>query len=239
MATEYKSEDRDLESWIDDGVSFLQAEVTIFRDPAMFAKYGPLMQRIDILEKELKPKKDKKERSLGEESVGGDSQAIVDESLADTFSSEISAELDGLYVEAEKLYAEYSKNTEVWTLRRLNEDEIEEKRDILGNMPDEPVRPSSTKMSKAQRDTAVRNMVAWSEKVQEYSDELHTLCLAESVVSVLVKGKQVPKPTLDGIRRLRKRAGGDAHFKELRDAMNALAIEGVSIMAPHRDGAGA
>src|SRR5690606_24540439 len=43
--------DTSLDDWID-GVSYLQADVTIYRNPALLAEYRPLLARIDDLEGE-------------------------------------------------------------------------------------------------------------------------------------------------------------------------------------------
>lgn len=244
MATEFKSEDADIESWIDDGVSFLQAEVKLYRDPGMFAKYQPLMQEIQILEKELKPVRDKKERTLDEESLGGEQAAtFTDESLGDETKSEVVQALEDARAEAQKLYDEYAANTEVWVIRRLNTEEVQELKDQIGDLPEQPPKPSSTKMSQADQRKALAKMQEWSKAVGEYKTELDTLCLQRAVVSitVTVKGKEktVEGISLDGINRLKKRPGGDAHFQELVEAMAALSTEGVSIMAPHSPGAGA
>lgn len=244
MATEFKSEDADLESWIDDGVSFLQAEVKIYRDPGMFAKYQPLMQEIQILERELKPVRDKKERTLDEESLGGEQAAtFTDESLGDETKSEVVQALEDARAEAQKLYDEYAANTEVWVIRRLNVEEVQALKDQIGDLPDQPQKPSSTKMSQADQRKALAKMQEWSKAVGEYKRELDTLCLQRAVVSITVNVKGTEKIvegiSLDGIERLKKRAGGDAHFQELVEAMTALSTEGVSIMAPHSPGAGA
>lgn len=240
MATEFKSEDVGLESWIDEGVSFLQAEVTIYRNPAMFAKYGPLMERLQILRETRKPKKDKKERSL-EESVGGEVTAweAKEESLGDSFAAEIDEEIEAVEAEAQALWDEYAADTEVWTLRRLNAEEVEEVKNSIGPLPEQPMRPSSTKMSTAQVKTQLRKMEAWALAMAEYRDELSARCLPLAVMSVKVKGEDKPVPSVEGFLRLKKRPGGDEHFAELVAAMSKLTAEGVSIMAPHSEGTGA
>lgn len=240
MATEYKSEDVDLEAWIDEGVSFLQADVTIYRDPGMFKEYGPLMEKIRILENELKPPKEpKRDRGLEEESVGGEQAAeFADESLGDETKSEVQRALDEAREEAQALWEKYEANKEVWTLRRLNEEEVEEMKATLGPLPDQPSGLRSGANS-AQKKAYVDRMEKWSVKMTNYADELHLNLLPKAVLKVVVKGKEVPVPSVDGMRRLRTRPGGDAHFKELRDAMTSLTAEGVSIMAPHSEGTGA
>jgi hypothetical protein len=241
MVTEFKSEDVDVESWIDEGVSYLQAQVKIFRDPGMFAEYGPLMEKIKILEDNLRPKREpRKDRGLDEESVGGNQEAVFsDESLGDETRSEVQQELDETRAEAKVLYDKYAANTETWTLRRLNEEEVIGVKETIGEMPEMPPKPSPTKMPKAQQVKALEKMREWSVAMQEYSDEVHVHCLALSTMSVAVKDKVIDHVTIEGIRRLRKRPGGDAHFKELVRAMTELTAEGVEIMAPHRSGAGA
>lgn len=247
MATKYETKDDvPLEDWIDDGVSYLQAEVTIYRDPGMFAKYGPLMEEIRILEDTLKPKKDKRERGLEEESLGAEQEATFnDESLADSVKSEVTEALEEKRAEARRLYDEYAKNTEVWTLRRLNQEEVEALRESVGELPEAPPKISSTKASQKMREDWAQKMVVWSKEMETFNRELHTLCLSEAAMSVklTVKGKERvikgDKITPDTIRRLQKRPGGDAHFKELKEAMTGLTVEGVQIMAPHSEGTGA
>ena len=250
MATEYKAEDVDVEDWISEGVSFLQAEVTLYRDPSMYAEYGPLMERIQILEKAIKPKKERKERSLDEESIGGEQQASFDdESLSDTTKSEVNEELEKLYARAAELHKAYTENSELWVLRRLNEDEVEDMKRELGDLPEQPVPipNSSSKVSAAMKKRYVAEMVKFSQAMKEYADRLHTNLLPDAVMKVTVKGKvkvdtlnaPATKLTVNDIERLKRRPGGDAHFKELVEAMTNLLTEGVSIMAPHREGTGA
>lgn len=247
MATKFETKDDvPLEDWISDGISYLQAQVLIYRDPGMFAKYGPLMEEIRILEDTLKPKKDKRERGLEEESLGAEQEAtFTDESLGDSTKSEVSQALEEKRAEAQKLWDEYARNTETWTLRRLNEDEVIEIREGIGEVPEMPDKPSSTKSPQRVREAWTQKMVEWSKEMDTFNKELHTRCLAEAVVQVelTIKGrKKVMKGAnikVDDIRRLQKRPGGDAHFKELKEAMLGLTVEGVQIMAPHSDGAGA
>jgi hypothetical protein len=240
MATKYESKDVPLEDWVEDGVSYLQAEVTIYRDPGMFAKYGPLMEKIRILEDARKPKKEKRERGLEEEAIGGEQEAVfTDESLSDSVRAEVDQELEKARAEAEKLWETYSKNTEVWTIRRLNEDEVVAIREDIGEIPEQPAKLSTTKASQRMREAWADKMVEWSKEMDKFNRELHTRCLAEAVVQVKVRGRKVKKPDVEMIRRLQKRPGGDAHFKELKEALLGLTMEGVEIMAPHREGTGA
>lgn len=249
MTTEFTKEDVELEDWIEKDVSFLQAEVKIFRDPGMFAQYGPIMQEIKALEDALKPVKDKKERSLDEESLGGEQAAtFADESLGDETKSEAQKALDEAREKAKKLYEQYEKNSELWVLRRLNEEEVVEVKAGMDPLPQQPVKPSSTKMSQAQKEKALQRMIEWNEQIEAYRKELRIKCLPLAVVSITLPGGKVLKSDPDtgrqaisegGVRRLVKRPGGDAHFTELVEAMESLTISGVSIMAPHRDGAGA
>lgn len=237
MTTEFKNTEVGLDDWIDNGVSFLQAEVTIYRNPAIYAKYQPLMEQIYALEQELKPpKKDKKERSL-EESVGGIPEA-QEEALGEGIRAGLSQRLEELYAEAQVIYDEYVKDIEVWTLRRLDEHEVQEEREALGPVPEAPAKPPVN--AKAAAQTAhKRKMEAWIVEIREYTDQLNKRCLARATMKVVVKGEEKPAPSYEGIQRLEKRPGGKRHLEELIKALESLTVEGVEIMAPHREGAGA
>ena len=129
MSTDYELNQTPLEDWIEEGVSFLQANVTIYRNPSIYAQYQPLLEQIQTLEAELAPAaKPKKESSLGEDSLGDQVRAAqTDESLADDgLTGEMRARLEELYTEAEALWKVYSDDAEVWTLRRLDEAEVRE-----------------------------------------------------------------------------------------------------------------
>ena len=242
MSTEYELTQTPIEDWIEEGVSFLQANVTIHRNPSMYAEYQPLLDQIRSLEAELAPAaKPKKEAALGEESLGDQAKAARgEESLADDgLTGEMRARLEELYAEAERLWEAYSKDVEVWTLRRLDEAEVQEiQKGIELPLPVAPVKVSE-KASNQMKAAYLRKFEAFVVAMKEYTDELNIRCLARAVLKVVVKGEEKPAPSLEGLRRLKKRPGGEGHLRELVAALESLATEGVDIMAPHRPGAGA
>lgn len=242
MSTQYELNQTPIEDWIEEGVSFLQANVTIYRNPSIYAQYQPLLDQIRSLEAELAPAaKPKKESSLGEESLGDQVRAArEDESLADDgLTSEMRARLEELYTEAERLWKLYSDDAEVWTLRRLDEAEVKEVQQGI-ELP-LPVAPNkvSDKASNQMKTAYIKKFEAFIMGMKEYTDELNIQCLARAVMKVVVKGEEKPAPSLEGLRRLKKRPGGASHIRELIEALENLTAEGVNIMAPHREGAGA
>lgn len=242
MPTEYELTDTPVEDWIEEGVSFLQANVTIYRNPSIYAQYQPILEQIRNLEAELAPAaKPKKEASLGEESLGDQVKAAQgEESLADDgLTGEMRARLEELYTEAERLWKVYTDDAEVWTLRRLDETEV---RDIQKGMDlPLPVAPNkvSEKASNQMKAAHLKKFEAFIVAMKEYTDELNLRCLALAVLKVVVKGEQKPAPSLAGLRRVKTRPGGELHLRELIEALESLTAEGVNIMAPHRSGAGA
>ena len=239
MSTEYELNDTPLEDWIDNGVSFLQAKVTIYRNPSIYAEYRPLLDDIRALEQELAPKArgPRRELSLDEESLGaGTSEQALSE---DGLTTEMTARLEGLYKEAERLWDLYSKDVEVWTIRRLDSQEVKDiQKGMELDLPTQPNKPGS-KPSKQMQSAYVRKFEAFIEAMKEYTDELNLRCLALAVMGVVVKGEEKPAPSLDGLRRLKGRPGGEGHIQELVAALESLVAEGVNILAPHRPGAGA
>lgn len=242
MSTEFELNQTPIEDWIEEGVSFLQANVTIYRNPSIYAQYQPLLDQIQALETELAPApKSKKEASLGEEALGDQVRAAQEEeSLADDgLTSEMRARLEELYTEAERLWKLYSDDVEVWTLRRLDEAEVKEvQQGMEMPLPIAPNKPGN-KPSNQMQAAYVKKFETFIVGMKEYSDELNIRCLARAVLKVVVKGEEKPPPSLEGLRRLKKRPGGESHIRELVEALENLTAEGVNIMAPHRGGAGA
>lgn len=239
MSTDYELTDTPVEDWIDDGVSFLQAKVTIFRNPAIYAEYQPILDQIKSLEKELTPKKprEKQDASLDEESLGG---TPAEEALGgDSLTTAMNTRLEELYTEAERLWKQYSDDVEIWTLRRVDEPEVKEVQEGM-ELP-LPVAPAKLKpgASPSQQQAHLRKFEKFIADMKEYTDELNLRCLALGIVKVEVRGQEKPAPSLDGLRRLKKRPGGYGHLRELVAALESLTAEGVNIMAPHRSGAGA
>jgi hypothetical protein len=225
MSTDYELNQTPLEDWIEEGVSFLQANVTIYRNPSIYAQYQPLLEQIQTLEAELAPAtKPKKESSLGEEALGDQVRAAQqDESLADDgLTGEMRARLEELYTEAERLWKLYSDDAEVWTLRR----------------PVAPNKPGA-KPSNQMQTAYLKKFETFILGMKDYTEELNIRCLARAVMKVVVKGEEKPAPSLEGLRRVKARPGGQSHIRELIEALESLTAEGVNIMAPHRSGAGA
>lgn len=239
MSTDYELNQTPIEDWIDEGVSFLQAKVTIYRNPAIYAQYQPVLDQIRALEKELAPKKvrQKADASLDEESLGG---APSEPSLGDDeLTFEMRQRLEELYSEAERLWEEYSKDVEVWTLRRIDEQEVKDiQKEMDLPLPSAPAKIKGGASPSAQKAYA-KKFEKFIEEMKEYTEELNIRCLAVAVLGVTVKGEEKPSPSLDGLRRLKARPGGVTHFRELVSALESLTTEGVNIMAPHRSGAGA
>lgn len=254
MITEFTSEDVSVEDWID-GVSYLQAQVKILRNPALYSEYQPVMDKIRSLESERDKLvgKPAKRESAHEESVADAlSSSTGEESLADSnpLLKEIDGELNKAYTTAEELWERLNKDTEIWHIRRMDEPEVAALRAELGPIPPEPQKPPVN--SKPQAKTAhVKKLNAWLKEMQAYADELNLLCLvgtkstenpdgvAPAVLKVVVNGVEKPAPSLDGIRRVKSRPGGHSQIRDLVTAMEQLSVEGVSIVAPHRPGAGA
>jgi len=242
MSTEYELNQVPLEDWIEEGVSFLQANVTIYRNPSIYAQYQPLLEQIRSLEAELAPAaKAKKESSLGEDALGDPVRAArADESLADDgLTGEMRTRLEELYTEAERLWKLYSDDAEIWTLRRLDEAEVQAVQREMG-MP-LPTAPNSVpeKASNQMKSAYLKKFETFILGMKAYTDELNIRCLAIAVMKVVVKGEDKPAPSLEGLRRVKARPGGAGHIRELIDALENLTAEGVNIMAPHRSGAGA
>lgn len=238
MSTEYELNETPLDDWIEEGVSFLQANVTLYRNPAIYAQYQPVLEQIRSLEEALAPKKAKakKESSL-EETLGDDpGEASLGE---DDLTIEMRARLEELYDQAEALWKAYSEDVEVWTLRRLDEQEVRAVQDEMGvSMPAAPGKPG-TKPSKAMQTAYLKKFGKFIEQMREYTDELNLRCVALATLKVVVKGQEKPAPSIEGLRRLKGRPGGNAHVRELVTALESLTAEGVNILAPHRPGAGA
>ena len=239
MSTDYELNQTPIEDWIEEGVSFLQANVTLYRNPSIYAEYQPLVDQIQALEKELAPKKAKAKRDAGldEESLG---DAPTEDSLGDDdLTVAMRARLEELYGKAEVLWAKYAEDTEVWTLRRLDEHEVQEvQKGMELPLPTAPGKPGA-KPSKQMQSAYVKKFQAFIEEMTEYTQELNIRCLSLAVLKVVVKGEEKPPPSLDGLRRLKARPGGEKHIRELIAALESLAQEGVNIMAPHRSGTGA
>ncbi|MCZ2261587.1 hypothetical protein [Isoptericola sp. QY 916] len=232
-----------VEDWID-GVSYVQTKVTIYRDPAMYAEYEPLLEKIDEadalvaeLEAEHAPEKSD-DSALGED--GAASTFGAESSLGETEQvpkalADARARRDELIAEAEALYARYEANREVWHIRALDQDEIRELADDVGipETPD-PLRSGATA---AQQKAYTRRVEKHIEDLRKAKEEVDLRGLARAVQSVEVAGETKAAPSLDGLRRVKSRPGGRRHIRDLTSALERITLQEVQIAAPHRAGA--
>jgi len=213
MATELVETEIDLENWIT-GTSYAQAKVTIYRNPALIAEYEPLLERIKELEAKEVPADDP-EAGLGDETP-----------------TTINAELEKLYIEAERLHAKYESDKEVWTLRALEPSEITELRDV------EP-RPVAPKVLPSDADDAARGAHQLARDAYQKANEAWSVAytlraIERAVIGVVVAGREVPKPNASMLEYLPKRAGGHRHVMQLGDAIMQASSQEPAILAPHR-----
>lgn len=246
-STEAAAVDVDVEDWIS-GVSFLQSKTTIYRDPAIFAEYEPLLAKIAELEVELEDlvdedqagaEQDEEERPLsGEEPMTRRAADVGEQALGEKAQenpriAELRLELDGMYTKAEELYAAYQKDVEVWTLRKLEQTEIDAIREELGEGPKEPVHPG--KNAKAQARTLyVRKVDAYMQAMKPYTREFNLRVIAAATLNVQVCGEDQGEVTLEQMRRVEARPGGGSQVLELYRGLERIQGEGVEIVAPHR-----
>lgn len=230
MSTKFEVKgDTSLDDWID-GVSYLQADVTIYRNPALLAEYRPLLARIDDLEGER--------AALVEDAPESDPEASLASKKTKTSHpriADIDAELETLMNRAEELYKKFTADVEVWTMRKIEDLEVAEIQKELGPSPEMPKKlPKNARAQvRAERDAAIE---AWSQEMMKYTSELNVRCVHRAALKVHVKGKDREVPDLDGMRRILHRPGGTDHINELAKALHRLSAEGVDIVAPHRSG---
>lgn len=238
-------DDVDPDDWIT-GTSYTECRVNIYRNPAIWAEIQPLYQQIQAAEQTVvdleaaatPPQQEQTDESslaeaaapiavpAGEESLG-DVAVVESETLAAA-----RGELDRLIAIAEEAYARYEADTEVWTLRALDEDEMRECIRLAGiEQPVEPMR-FSRDASKATRrkyfaaaDTYAREMKAWAEAV-------NILCIQKACRGVVVAGVEKPTPSVESMQLLAKRPGGTMHIKRLSDALASISAREVEIAAP-------
>lgn len=237
-----------VDDWID-GASFVQAKVEIHRDPALWADLGPLYAQIDAAEQRLtvlqaaaaQPRDARVETSLGDTSPTASRAPAGEESLGEAAQvpqtvAQAQADLDALIGQAEELYARYDANKEVWTIRALEQEEIqaitEAVRTEVGHGE-----PPKRRAKEAAKSHATRTQ-AWTQvMVDQVKPEVDARALALAVVGVNVAGDEKPAPSVDGIKRLRRRPHGEQHFAKLLSALEAITLQEVAIPAPHRRGA--
>lgn len=243
--TEFEAADVDVEDWID-GVSFLQAKHTIYRNPAMFAEYQPLLARIDVLEQEIDGLTAQDEDDVVEErALAGEAtltsaptadRALGEKPVEPPRVAELREELEKLTRQANDMWEKYAADVEVWRLRKLEQDELKALHEELGGPPAEPRRLS--KDAKPQAVTAhVRRFDAWLADSRAYTRRYNVRCVALATIGVTVQGVDRGKVTVEQVERVLTRPGGEDHVLELVDVIKLLSVEGVDIVAPHRSGA--
>lgn len=242
--TEFEATDVDVEDWIG-GVSFLQASHTIYRNPAMFADYQPLLARIDALQAEL-DELTADDVVISEQSLSSKDQtlmvipagerAIGDKPVEPPRVAERRAELEKLTIQANEMWEQYSSDVEVWRLRKLEDDEAAAIREEIGDPPAEP-RPLA-KNAKPQAVTAhTKRFDAWLKAMQDYVVRYNVHAVARATLSVTVAGVARGTVTVEQMDRILARPGGKGHVLELTTVVEQLSMEGVDIVAPHRSGA--
>jgi hypothetical protein len=244
--TEFEATDVDVEDWIG-GVSFLQASHTIYRNPAMWADYQPVLNRIEVLERELDDLTVQHEDDVVEERplAGGAAltyavptadRALGEKPVEDPHVSELRAELDSLKARANDMWEQYASDVEVWRLRKLEDEEAAAIKDVVGEPPAEPRAPS--KNAKPQAITAyTKRFDTWYKAMQAYVVRYNLHAIAAATMSVTVAGVDKGKVTVEQMQRILARPGGKQHVTELVEVLEQLSMEGVDIVAPHRSGA--
>lgn len=243
--TEFEAADVEIDDWIS-GTSFLQAKHTIYRNPAMFAEYQPVLNRIDVLEQELDalmaPDEDDvvEERALDGEAAMAPAppadRALGEKHVESPRVAELRAELDELTAKANEMWEQYSSDVEVWQLRKVEQDEAAAIVAEIGEPPTEPTAPR--KDAKPQTVTVYkRKFDEWHKAMQAYAVRYNLHVVATATMNVTVAGVDRGKVTPEQMERLLARPGGRDHVTELVDVIEKLSFEGVDIVAPHRSGA--
>lgn len=244
--TEFEAVDVDVEDWIG-GVSFLQASHTIYRNPAMWADYQPVLDRIDVLEQEIDALTTPDEgdvvvdRALAGEATLTTAAPPADRALGEKPVEsprvvELRAELETLTKRANEMWENYSADVEVWRLRKLEESEIKALAEKLGDPPAEP--RGLSKDAKPQAVTAyTKRFDAWLADTAKYTELYNLHAVATATLGVTVQGVDRGTVTVEQMERLLARPGGKQHVLELVNVIEQLSIEGVDIVAPHRSGA--
>jgi hypothetical protein len=243
--TEFEAADVDVEDWIG-GVSFLQAKHTIYRNPAMFAEYQPLLARIDVLEQEIDGLTAQDEDDVVEErALDGEAtltsaptadRALGEKPVEAPRLAELREEMDELKRQANDMWEKYAADVEVWRLRKLDLEEAAAIKDEIGEPPLEP-RPPSKNAKPGAVTVYTKKFDDWHKAMQHYVERYNVRCVAAATMSVTVAGVDRGRVTVEQVERILARPGGKGHVTELYAIVNQLSVEGVDIVAPHRSGA--
>jgi len=199
----------DLENWIY-GTSYMQAKVTIYRNPALLAEYEPLLERIENLE---------------QASGKNDPEA----GLTDASTS---AELEELYAKADALAARFEADKEVWTVRALEPHEVTDLRDSI-KRPTAPA-PLPRDADDATREAHQAEKDEYNKAMEQWALGYNLSAIELAVLEVEVAGRKVPKPTGPMLSVLPKRPGGYRHVTQLGNAIMQASSQEPAILAPHR-----
>lgn len=230
----------EIEDWIN-GVSFVQTTETIYRNPALWAEYEPILKELETLSAQLDSVVKPQESSLDEMSLGDGGPASSGEaSLGEGTTPEVQAlerRFAELQVQADEVYARYAADTEVWHLRQL--DQVDDVAPIVqqfqGQVPAEP-RPLGTGATPAKLRAYDLRLQKYGTALAEMALEVNLRCLALATMKVVVAGEEKPAPSVEGLRALRTRPGGSRHFRQLVSAVERISLREVEIAAPHRAG---
>lgn len=220
-----ETENVDLDAWIDDDATFLQVQVPIYKNKALYAELAPLDEQIT----------EAKTRVAHARSKAG---VLADEETTDKAVLAAEAALDALCDQAEAVYARYESSRETWTLRAITQKEAAAIVEEIGLDPRQLGAPKrGAKESRARFEQRMRAYV--EEHVHPYLEEYNERALAFATVQVetargVQPGDKVTRATL---RRLRARPYGEGHFARLVAAFGMVTLEEPEVPAPHRRGA--
>lgn len=230
----------DVEDWID-GASFTQVRVPIHTDLALYAELAPALARLEAAEAALTAAQATTDAAAAPQPESGldePSTAAVrdEESLGDERPVSVAVEAAALELQAaldayNEVYARYDSAKEIWTLRALDEDEVKA---IVARHPMPPApRPLGKGANKAAQARFLARLEQFTADIQPIKNAVNEECLALGVVSVEKNGRPVRTPTIEGIRRLRRRPNGERHFSKLVAELTTITANGeVAIPAP-------
>lgn len=247
-------EDPNVEDWIG-GVSFVQTTETIYRNPALWAEYEPILNEMTALGEQLDEimAASQVDSPDTEESLGGGDETLGARPVASPVGEEslgeepqdspdvasIKARFAELKRQADEVLARYEGDTEVWHFRALDrEDEITpitEELQVAEAVKREP-RPVGTGATPQKIAAYRRKYEAWDAEMKALSLEVNLRCVALACLKVVVAGEEKPAPSVEGLRRLLTRPRGKAHFRQLVEAVERISLKEVEFAAPHREG---
>ena len=242
MATE--PAEINVEDWIS-GVSYVQTTETIYRNPALWAEYEPLLEELQRVSAELDllltpaPEPDLGEAGLGDDAPPARVPA-GEASLGEGVTPDVAAlqlRFEELQTQVADVQARYASDTEVWHLRQLDA-ELEVApivKEYEGQVPPEP-RPLGKGSTPAKLRAYDARLRKYGEELAAIALEVNLRCLSLATLKVVVAGEEKPAPSVEGLRKLRTRPNGLRHFRQLVTALERISLQEVEIAAPHRSG---